>query len=180
MLLENQGSLLPLRGDWPDDALRVYLHGIAPETAARAGWTVVTDPKQADVAIMRLTAPFETLHPGYMFGAMQHEGSLAFRDGDPDYETFKRVSATVPTIVTVYLDRPAILTPLKRRRARGHRQLRRERCRAARRARPVARSRRESCRSSCRRRWTPSLAQRSDVAHDSARPLYPFGFGRRY
>ena len=43
---------------------------------------------------------------------MQHEGSLAFRDGDADYEAFKRVSAIVPTIVTVYLDRPAILTPI--------------------------------------------------------------------
>ena len=38
------------------------------------------------VAIVRLEAPFETLHPGYMFGAMQHEGNLGFRDGDAEYE----------------------------------------------------------------------------------------------
>ena len=137
------------------------------------------DPAQADVAIVRLSAPFETLHPGWVFGAMQHEGSLAFRDGDADYEAFKRVSAQVPTIVTVYLDRPAILTPLK------------ERARAvianfgvsdealidvlAGRAAPQGKlpfdlpSSMESV-----------LAQRSDVARDLERPLYRFGFGLRY
>src|SRR5204862_425120 len=62
---------------------------------------------------MRLNAPFERLHPQYVFGQFLHEGSLAFKDGDPDFEAFKRVSTAVPTIVTVYLDRPAILTPIK-------------------------------------------------------------------
>src|SRR5213594_353064 len=112
VLLENKDGLLPLRTP-PDKPLRVYLHGVAPQGAARAGWTVVEDPKQADVAIMRLTAPFERLHPQYVFGQFLHEGSLAFKDGDADYEAFKRVSAIVPTILTVYLDRPAILTPLQ-------------------------------------------------------------------
>ena len=115
VLLENQDGILPLRSKPNTTALRVYLRGISPEAATRRGWTVVTDPKQADVAIVRLTAPFETLHPQYIFGAMQHEGSLAFRDGEPEYEAFKQVSSVVPTVVTVYLDRPAILTPLKER-----------------------------------------------------------------
>ena len=97
----------------------------------RAGWTVVTDHSQADVAGMRLDAPFERLHPTYVFGAMQNEGSLAFRAGDKSFDEFVRVSALVPTIVTVYLDRPAILTPLKER----ARDLRRERRGATRRAR---------------------------------------------
>jgi beta-glucosidase len=110
VLLENRNKLLPLRG-----AKRVYLHNVAADVATRAGLTVVTDPAQAEVAIMRLTAPFERLHPQYVFGQFLHEGSLAFKDGDPDYEAFTRVSAVVPTIVTVYLDRPAILTPIKER-----------------------------------------------------------------
>src|SRR3989442_14043050 len=96
-------------------ANRALIDGIAPEAASREGWTVVHAPSQADVAIMRLSAPFETLHPEYVMAAFMHEGSLAFKDGDPDFDTFKRVSAAVPTIVTVYLDRPAILTPLKDR-----------------------------------------------------------------
>lgn len=113
VLLDNKKNLLPLRSAAGTAALRVYLYGIAPEAVTREGWTVVGEPKDADVAIMRLGAPFETLHPGYVFGAMMHEGSLEFRDGNKDYEAFKRASAAVPTIVTVYLDRPAILTPIK-------------------------------------------------------------------
>ncbi len=179
VLLENQGGILPLRAKSASAPLRVYVRGIAPEAAAEYGWTVVNDPKQADVAVMRLTAPFETLHPGYVFGAMQHEGSLSFRDGDAEYEAFKEVSAAVPTVVTVYLDRPAILTPLK------------ERARAvianfgvsdaalldvlAGRAKPEGKLPFELPSS-----MDAVLAQKSDVPHDSAQPLYPLGFGRRY
>jgi beta-glucosidase len=179
VLLENQGELLPLRSPGRQQALRVYLHGIAPEAAAREGWTVVAEPQQADVAIMRLSAPFETLHPSYVFGAMLHEGSLAFRDGDPEYEAFKRVSAAVPTIVTVSLDRPAILAPLK------------ERARAllanfgvsdaalfdvlTGRAMPEGKLPFELPSS-----MAAVEAQRSDAPRDSDRPLYPFGFGRWY
>ena len=179
VLLENQGGILPLRAKANNTTLRVYLRGISPEAATQRGWTVVTDPKQADVAIFRLTAPFETLHPQYVFGAMQHEGNLAFRDGEPEYEAFKQVSSVVPTVVTVYLDRPAILTPLK------------ERARAvianfgvrdvalldvlAGRGKPEGKLPFELPSS-----MEAVLAQKSDVPHDSARPLYPLGFGRRY
>jgi beta-glucosidase len=179
VLLENQGNILPLRAAPGKGPLRVYLHGVAPAAAAAHGWTVVADPAQADVAVVRLAAPFETLHPGYVFGAMQHEGSLAFRDGDPDYEAFKRLSARVPTVATVYLDRPAILTPV------------RQRARAvvanfgvsdaalldvlAGRARPEGRLPFELPSS-----MEAVAAQRPDVPHDSPRPLYALGFGLRY
>jgi len=178
VLLENQGGILPLRAKANNTALRVYLRGISPEVATQRGWTVVTDPKQADVAIVRLTAPFETLHPQYVFGAMQHEGNLAFRDGEPEYEAFKQVSSVVPTVVTVYLDRPAILAPLK------------ERARAVianfgvsdvalldvlvGRGKPEGKLPFELPSS-----MDAVLAQKSDVPHDSPRPLYPLGFGRR-
>ena len=176
VLLENTGRLLPLRANRP---LRVYLHGVSAEAATREGWTVVSDPAQAQVAIMRLNAPFERLHPQYVFGQFFHEGSLAFTDSDSDYVAFKRVSAVVPTIVTVYLDRPAILTPLK------------QRARAlianfgvsdaalidvlTGRARPEGKLPFELPSS-----MDAVAAQRSDLPHDSARPLYPFGFGRRF
>ena len=178
VLLENKGGLLPLRTP-PDKPLRVYLHRVAPQAAARAGWTVVDDPKQADVAIMRLTAPFERLHPQYVFGQFFHEGNLAFKDGDADYEAFKRVSAIVPTIVSVYLDRPAILTPLQAT----------ARALIANfgvsdealidvltgRAKPEGKLPFELPSS-----MDAVAAQRPDMPHDSARPLYPFGFGRSY
>jgi len=175
VLLENKDRMLPLRVATP----RVYLYHVSPDAASHLGWTVVEDPAKADVAIMRLVAPSERLHPGYVFGAMQHEGRLDFQDGDPDYDAFKRVSAVVPTIVTVYLDRPAILTPI------------RDRARAilanfgvsdsalldviAGRASPQGKLPFELPSS-----MEAVRAQRSDVAHDSKSPLYLFGFGRRY
>ena len=175
VLLENKGGLLPLK----KGALRVYLHGVGPEAVAGEGWTVVDDPAKADVAIMRLNAPFERLHPQYVFGQFLHEGSLAFKDGDPDFEAFKRVSTAVPTIVTVYLDRPAILTPIKE----GARAL------LANfgvsdaalidvltgRGRPEGKLPFELPSS-----MDAVAAQRPDMPHDSARPLYPFGSGLRY
>src|SRR6185503_20028493 len=179
VLLENAGNILPLRRAAGQPAVRVYLHGVAPEVAQREGWTVVNDPKQADVAVMRLASPFEQLHPGYVFARFMHEGSLAFSDGEPSYETFKRVSAMVPTIVTVYLDRPAILTPIK------------EKARAivanfgvsddalidviVGRASPEGKLPFELPSS-----LSAVDAQRSDTPHDSQAPLFPIGFGLRY
>jgi beta-glucosidase len=179
VLLENTGELLPLRSAGRGRPLRVVLRGVAPEAATREGWTVVDDPRQADVAIVRLGAPFEVLHPGYLFGVWIHEGSLAFRDGDPDYEAFKQMSAVVPTVVTVYLERPAILAPI------------RDRARAVianfgvsdqalldvltGRAKPEGKLPFELPAS-----MEAVAAQRTDVPYDSPRPLYPFGFGRSY
>jgi beta-glucosidase len=175
VLLENKGGILPLKRG----ARRVYLLGIAPEAVASEGWTVVDDASKADLAIVRLNAPFERLHPQYVFGQFLHEGSLAFKDGDPDFETFKRVSAVVPTIATVYLDRPAILTPFK------------QTARAllanfgvsdaalidvlTGRAKPEGKLPFELPSS-----MEAVAAQRPDMPHDSAHPLYPFGFGLRY
>jgi len=174
VLLENKGAMLPLRRP-----LRVYLRGIAPEAASREGWSVVTDPAQADVAVMRLAAPFQQLHPGYVFGQFLHEGSLAFNDSNPDFAEFERVSAKVPTIAVVYLDRPAILTPIKVH-ARALIASFGARDEAlldvlAGRARPEGRLPFDLPAS-----MSEVLAQRSDLAHDIPHPLYRFGYGLRY
>ncbi|MFL5579179.1 MAG: glycoside hydrolase family 3 protein [Gemmatimonadaceae bacterium] len=174
VLLENRDAVLPLRG-----AKRVYVVGADTAAARRAGWTIVSDPAQADVAIVRLAAPSERLHPGFVFGAMQHEGSLAFRAGDAAYDELVRLSATVPTVAVVYLDRAAVLTPVRER------------------ARAVVANFGASDEAlfdvlSGRARFEGRLpfelpssmeavaAQRPDLAHDSVRPLYPMGFGLRY
>jgi beta-glucosidase len=175
VLLENKKSILPLKPSMK----KVYLHRIDPAIAAQYGLTVVTDPAQADVAIVRTVAPYETLHPGYVFGAMQHEGNLGFRDGDAEYEAIKAIAAKTPTIVTVYLDRPAILTGLRDISAAlignfgvsdaalldvltGK-------------AKPEGKLPFELPSS-----MADVEAQRSDVPHDTARPLYKIGFGRKY
>jgi beta-glucosidase len=179
VLLENEGGVLPLKAKSPSAALRVYVVGVDTAAVRRAGFAVATDASQADIALVRLHAPYQTLHPQYVFGAMQHEGSLEFTAGDSAYDAFVRVSALLPTVVTVYLDRPAILTPLKGK------------------ARAILANfgvSDEALLDVVAGRAQPSgklpfdlpsdmasvEAQRSDVAHDLAHPLYEFGFGRSY
>lgn len=86
--------------------IRLYAEGIAPDAAGRYG-TLVATPEEADVALLRLTAPFEP-RPG-MFEGFFHQGSLAFPQ--EEIERINAVCATVPTVLEIYLDRPAILTP---------------------------------------------------------------------
>lgn len=109
VLLENRNGLLPMKAA----GTRVYLQGISAAVARAHGLTPVADLAEAELAIIRVAAPFETLHPNYTFGARQHEGDLSFKDGAADYEAIKAASARVPTIVSVYLDRPAILTNVR-------------------------------------------------------------------
>ena len=106
VLLENKNNILPLT----DTRASLYLYGIDIAIAKKYGFKIVDDPKNADLAIIRVKTPYQILHPDYVFGRTQHEGDLSFKDGNPEYELIKKISALAPTIVTVYLDRPAILT----------------------------------------------------------------------
>jgi len=86
--------------------LRLYVEGIEAEVAAEYG-TVVTDPDAADLAILRIQAPYEQ-RPG-VFEAFFHAGSLEF---DAEVVAHVRgISERVPTVLDIYLDRPAVLTP---------------------------------------------------------------------
>ncbi|MGL4967552.1 MAG: glycoside hydrolase family 3 protein [Inquilinus sp.] len=158
---------------------RVWLHNVDAAAVRARGFTVVDDPAQADFALVRTAAPYEILHPNYTFGSRQHEGRLDFRDGDADYEAVKRASAAVPTIVTVYLDRPAVLTNLAGRAAAllGNFGITDDALLdvVQGKARPRGRLPFELPSS-----MAAVLAQASDAPYDSQAPLYPFGFGLRY
>jgi beta-glucosidase len=67
----------------------------------------VERPEDADAAIIRLQAPYE--ERATPFEQFFHAGSLEFADDVVAH--IRRVTAAVPTIVDVFLDRPAILTP---------------------------------------------------------------------
>ncbi|MCS0627916.1 glycoside hydrolase family 3 C-terminal domain-containing protein [Telluria mixta] len=175
VLLQNKGGVLPLRAA----GLKVYLRGIDADTARRHGLQVVAEPELADVAIVRAAAPFERLHPNYIFGLLTHEGSLAFRDGNADYDAIKRISAKVPTIVTVYLDRPALLANIVDKAAAvianfgiGDAALLDVLTGivAPQGKLPVELPSTEAA----------VAAQRPDLPHDSAVPLFPFGYGMTY
>jgi beta-glucosidase len=169
VLLENRRSSVPIRR-----GTKVWLFHIAPDEAKARGLVVVDTPAQAEVAIIRAETPSEKLHPGYFFGSGQHEGRLNLQPGDPAYDALLQCGKT-PAVMTVYMDRPAILTDVKEKvaalyadfgvsdaslldvlmgngKAQGHLPFE-----------------------------LPSsmeavTAQRSDVPHDSIKPLYPYGY----
>lgn len=175
VLLQNKDKLLPLAGA----GRKAWLHGVDARVAARHGFTPVATLAEADVAIIRAATPFEVLHPRHIFGLLQHEGSLAFVEGNPDYDAIRRASARVPTVVTVNLDRPAILTNVVDKAGAvladfgvsdealfdvltGK-------------ARPQGRLPVELPSS-----MAAVTRQRPDLPHDSDAPLFPFGFGLSY
>ncbi len=86
---------------------KLYLEGILPEAAAPYGEVVAT-PAEADIAILRLQAPYE--QRGTFFENYFHAGSLDFPDDVVAHVA--EVAAVVPTVVDVFLDRPAILAPI--------------------------------------------------------------------
>ena len=99
-------SMLPAAG------ARLYVHGMDTAAVVARGYRVAGSTTDADAAIIRIKAPYQRLHPTFFFGSFQHEGDLDFKDGDSSLAIVKATAASVPTIVAVYLDRPAILSAL--------------------------------------------------------------------
>ena len=100
-VLHNAGALPFARG------IRLYVEGIDPEVAAEYG-AVVETPAEADLAVLRIGAPYEDR--GTAFENFFHAGSLDF--AEPTLDHLREVAAVVPTVVDVFLDRPAILEPV--------------------------------------------------------------------
>ena len=103
------------RGPGPDlrPGDRVLLRGLPDAALVGRGVTVVSDPAQATVALVRLSAPFQRLHPTYFFGSRQHEGDLDFKPDDPDLMALKALPPGLRLIVVAHLDRPAVLTEIE-------------------------------------------------------------------
>jgi beta-glucosidase len=99
VLLANRGGILPLRG-----RPRLYVSGVDPEVA-RAYADVVPEPELAELALLRLSAPYEK-RPGFLQGIF-HAGDLDFKAEEK--ERILQLLRRVPTIVDVFLDRPAVI-----------------------------------------------------------------------
>lgn len=107
VLQNSRGArMLPAKG------AKLFLHGVSADVAKAHGFAVVSTASEADVAVIRVAAPYQTLHPTFFFGRLQHEGDLDFKETDSTLTLIRATAAKVPTIVVVYLDRPAILTAL--------------------------------------------------------------------
>lgn len=87
--------------------VKLYVEGVDVGAASAYGQVVAT-PEEADLAILRLQAPYE--QRGSAFENFFHAGSLDFPDEVVAHVA--EVAAAVPTVVDVFLDRPAILTPI--------------------------------------------------------------------
>lgn len=98
----DQKPLLPLsRGR------RLYVEGIDPTIAGAYG-EIVDDPANAEIALIRLAAPFE--ERSTVFENFFHSGSLDFPDSVLD--RVRTIASQVPTVVDIFADRPAILEPI--------------------------------------------------------------------
>ena len=97
------GPVLPLAG-----GLRIYAENVTREVVARHG-IPVDRPEDADVALVRLMAPYEP-RADLFLESWFHQGSLEFAPGL--VVRMQRIAAHCPLVIVVVLDRPAVLTPL--------------------------------------------------------------------
>jgi beta-glucosidase len=85
---------------------KVFVEGVNADVVTAKGFTVTSSIEDATVAVMRLQAPFEVLHPTFFFGNMMHEGSLTYAEDDLQIAKLRELSAKVATIAVVFADRP--------------------------------------------------------------------------
>ena len=98
-VLTNRDRCLPASG-----RTRLFVQGVDPAVAA-AYAEVVTDPAQADLALLRLSTPYEQ-RPG-RFESFFHAGPLDF---EPDrLADILTLLSAVPTVVAIHLERAAVI-----------------------------------------------------------------------
>jgi beta-glucosidase len=98
-VLTNRDRCLPA-----SSRTRLFVVGVDPAVAADYA-DVVTDPGQADLAILRLSAPYEQ-RPG-LFESFFHAGPLDFDPGR--LAEILRLLAAAATVVAIHLERPAVI-----------------------------------------------------------------------
>ena len=173
-LLKNDNHTLPLA----PNKLKIYVKNINPKIAAQYG-TVVNDPKEADIAIIRLQTPNYPIPEakGNFIAQMFHWGDLDFKG--KQLQDILDLEKTVPTVVDIYLDRPAVIPEISQNakalfanfgsndtalldvvfgkyKPGGHLPI----------EMPSS--------------MDAVRAQKEDMPHDSKDPLYKFGFGLSY
>ena len=106
--LEESVPVLPLKRP-----VKVYVEGYDKDLVMKYA-TVVKTPDQADFALLNLkTSSRRDLRE--LFGLMFKQGDLDFTL--KEHKHLEEVMAQCPTIVTLYLDRPAVIPELKERAA---------------------------------------------------------------
>ena len=170
-LLKNDQQLLPLQG-----RPKIYIKNIDQAVAARYA-EVVSAPEQGDFAIVRLDTPWVPIETKNTFARGFHHGDLDFKS--PAKEEILGLLATVPTIVVLYLDRPAVIPEIS---AAAGALLGEYGADDAAvldvvfgKAHPEGKLPFELPRS-----MEAVRNQKADLPYDSENPLYPYGFGLSY
>ncbi len=167
-LLKNKAGVLPLAG-----SPKLFLKNIDAE-AAKGYAHVVGSPEQADVAILRLETPWYPIETPNLFARGFHHGDLDFK-GEAKEEILALL-AQVPTIVVLYLDRPAVIPEIAAAAAGLLAEYGASDAAVLDvvfgKARPEGRLPFELPSS-----MEAVRTQQPDVPYDSEDPLFPFGFG---
>lgn len=100
-LLKNEDQVLPLRNQ-----PKLFVKNIDPAIAGQYA-RVVTSPEEADLAILRLETPWVPVATKNPFARGFHHGDLDFKE-EAKAEILSLLQS-VPTIVVLYLDRPAVI-----------------------------------------------------------------------
>ena len=170
-LLKNADQVLPLRG-----RPKLYVQGMDPTTTA--GYAeVVSTPEEAEFALARLATPWYPIDTPNFIARGFHHGDLDFQgDAKADILALLR---KVPTIVVLYLDRPAVIPEIS-----GLARALLADYGASDtavldvifgKANPEGRLPFELPSS-----MEAVRGQKADIPYDSENPLYPFGFGLAY
>jgi beta-glucosidase len=155
---------------------KLYIQNVNAELAARYG-EVVDRPELADVAILRLNTPWYPVETKNPFALGFHHGDLDFKGKEKsDILTLLK---TVPTIVDIYLDRPAVIPEISEH---AHALLANYGASDEAlldvifgKAKPEGNLPFELPSS-----MEAVRKQKEDVPYDSENPLFAFGFGLRY
>jgi beta-glucosidase len=170
-LLKNKDHVLPIQSK-----SRVYVKNVDATVAGQYAELAAT-PTEADFAILRLEAPWYPVETKNPFARSFHHGDLDFK-GEALAEIVSLLE-TVPTIVVLYLDRPAVIPEIS----------------AAAQALLVEYGASDEAvldvifgKAKLEGKLPFELPfsmdavrnQKADVPYDSEDPLYPFGFGLAY
>jgi beta-glucosidase len=98
----DSGPVLPLQAG----TLRIYAEGM--DASAISPYASLADsPAEADIAILRIDTPWYPVASENPFAQGFHHGDLDFKG--EERQKILALLQTVPTIIVIYLDRPAVI-----------------------------------------------------------------------